>query len=132
MRDVRRLMDCGQELRALILESRKGFTKGLKLLETGIPLDQALTELNTAQRRLKMTDMLSEFDECRHRVRVSITAAGLEEGMSIGDIGRAFGVSRQLAARFAKEVREQYLTCGAGHGGSATVQPRRRSSSANC
>jgi len=24
--------------------------------------------------------------------------------MSIGEIGRAFGISRQLAARFAKEV----------------------------
>jgi transposase-like protein len=54
-----------------------------------------------------MTDLLAEFDECRHRLRISITAAGLEEGMSIGDIGRAFGVSRQLAARFAKEVRAQ-------------------------
>jgi len=103
--DVRRLMDSGQELRALILESRKGFTKGIKLLESGVPLSQALTELNTAERRTRMTDMLSEFDESRHRLRLSITAAGLEEGMSIGDIGRAFGVSRQLAARFAKEVR---------------------------
>jgi len=105
--DIQRLMDSGQELRALVQESRKGFIKGLKLLDSGMPLEQALAELNTAERRLKMTDMLSEFDECRHRLRVSITAAGLEEGMSIGDIGRAFGVSRQLAARFAKEVREQ-------------------------
>ncbi len=105
--DVQRLMDSGQELRSAILDSRKGFTKGLKLLEGGMPLRQALTELNTAERRLRMTELLNEFDECRHRLRVSITAAGLEEGMSIGEIGRAFGVSRQLAARFAKEVREQ-------------------------
>ncbi len=105
--DVRRLMDCGQELRALILESKKGFTKGMKLLDSGVSLSQALADLNAAERRLRMTDMLNEFDECRHQLRISITAAALEEGMSIGDIGRAFGVSRQLAARFAKEVREQ-------------------------
>jgi hypothetical protein len=105
--DIHRLMDSGQELRSLILDSRKGFTKGVKLLESGVPLSEALTELNTAQRRMRMTDLLTEFDECRHRLRLSITAAGLEEGMSIGDIGRAFGVSRQLAARFAKEVRGQ-------------------------
>jgi len=103
--DVRRLMDSGQELRSQILESRKGFTKGLALLERGVPLSDALAELNTAERRLRMTELLAEFDECRHRLRISITAAGLDEGMSIGDIGRAFGVSRQLAARFAKEVR---------------------------
>lgn len=105
--DVQRLMDSGKNLRELILESRKGFTRGLRLLERGVPLKDALTELHTAERRMQMTDMLNEFDECRHRLRISITAAGLEEGMSIGDIGRAFGVSRQLAARFAKEVREQ-------------------------
>ena len=107
MSDVRLLMDSGQELRSAILDSRKGFAKGLKMLEVGAPLRQTLAELNTAERRQRMTELLSEFDECRHRLRISITAAGLEEGMTIGEIGRAFGVSRQLAARFAKEVREQ-------------------------
>jgi hypothetical protein len=105
--DVHRLMDSGQELRSHILESRKGFLKGVTMLESGVPLSQALSDLNTPQRRSRMTDLLSEFDDCRHRLRVSITAAGLEEGMSIGDIGRAFGFSRQLAARIAKEVRGQ-------------------------
>ena len=80
---------------------------GLKLLESDTPLGRALVELNSAERRVRMTELLSEFDECRHRLRISITAAGIEEGMSIGDIGRAFGVSRQLAARFAKEARSQ-------------------------
>jgi len=103
--DVHRLMASGEELRDLLAESRQGFTQGLTLLEGGVPLDQALTDLHTAERRLRMTEVLSRFDECRHNLRISITAAGLDEGMSIGDIGRAFGVSRQLAARFAKEVR---------------------------
>ena len=105
--DVGRLMGSGDELRSHLSESRKGFTRGLTLLAQGVPLSVALTELNSAERRLRMTELLAEFDECRHRLRISITAAGLEEGMSIGDIGRAFGVSRQLAARFAKEVRER-------------------------
>jgi len=103
--DIHRLMATGQELQDQLLESRKGFTVGLKLLESDTPLGRALVELNSAERRVRMTELLSEFDECRHRLRISITAAGIEEGMSIGDIGRAFGVSRQLAARFAKEAR---------------------------
>ena len=105
--DIHRLMASGLLLRDQLLESRKGFEKGLDLLDHDVPLSQALAELNTADRRERMTDLLAEFDECRHRLRISITAAGLEEGMSIGDIGRAFGISRQLAARFAKEVRGQ-------------------------
>jgi hypothetical protein len=106
--DIHRLMASGQELRDQLLESWSGFAVGLDLLEQGTPLSEALTDLHTAERRVHMTERLAEFDECRHRLRISITAAGLEEGMSIGDIGRAFGVSRQLAARFAKEVRSQF------------------------
>jgi hypothetical protein len=105
--DIHRLMATGQELQDQLLESRKGFEVGLKLLDGDTPLGEALVALNSAERRVRMTELLSEFDECRHRLRISITAAGIEEGMSIGDIGRAFGVSRQLAARFAKEARFQ-------------------------
>ena len=103
--DIGRLMASGEKLRDELAEGRQGFTRGLTLLEDGVPLDQALADLHTAERRVRMTEVLSRFDEFRHSLRISITAAGLEEGMSIGDIGRAFGVSRQLAARFAKEVR---------------------------
>jgi hypothetical protein len=105
--DIHRLMATGQELQDQLVESRRGFTEGLQLLEIDTPLGRALADMNSAERRVRMTELLSEFDECRHRLRISITAAGLEEGMSIGDIGRAFGISRQLAARLAKEVRSQ-------------------------
>jgi hypothetical protein len=105
--DIHRLMDSGQALRDQLLESRKGFALGLELLENDTPLSEAMTEMNSAERRVRMTDLLTEFDECRHRLRISITAAGLEEGMTVTEIGQAFGVSRQLAARFAQEVRAQ-------------------------
>jgi hypothetical protein len=104
-RDIEQLVAAGQELRDLIQESRKGFQKALVLLDRGVRIDEALRALNTAERRLAMTEQLSEFEECRHRLRLSITVAGLDEGMSIGDLARAFGVSRQLASRMAKQAR---------------------------
>ena len=105
VRDIHRLMESGEELRELILDSRMGFETGLKMLEEGQSIETTLASLNTAARRVRMTELLSEFEERRHYLRLSITAAGLDEGMTIGDIGRAFGVSRQLASRFAKEAR---------------------------
>ena len=104
-RDIRQLVAAGQELRDLIRESRKGLQKGLELLDQGVEIAEALGALNTAERRLAMTEHLSGFEECRHRLRLSITVAGLEEGMRIGDLARAFGVSRQLASRMAKQAR---------------------------
>jgi hypothetical protein len=104
-RDIQQLIVAGQELRDLIRESRKGLQKGLELLDRGVGLDEAMRTLNAAERRLLMTDHIAEFEERRHQLRLSITVAALEEGMSIGDIARAFGVSRQLASRMAKQAR---------------------------
>jgi hypothetical protein len=51
-----------------------------------------------------MTDALDQFERLRHRSRLSLVVAGLDEGMTIGQFGRAWGFSRQLAARYAKEA----------------------------
>ncbi|HTU38263.1 MAG TPA: hypothetical protein VMF35_09605 [Acidimicrobiales bacterium] len=49
---------------------------------------------------------LGELERARHRVRTAVFALGLAEGMTIGELGRLYGFSRQLAARIAAEVRE--------------------------
>ena len=50
---------------------------------------------------------LKHLEETRHRSRTVIFAAGLDEGLSIGELSRLYGFSRQLAQRFAKEARDQ-------------------------
>jgi DNA-binding transcriptional regulator LsrR (DeoR family) len=35
-----------------------------------------------------------------------VFAVALEDGMSIGELARNYGFSRQLASRYAKEARE--------------------------
>ena len=49
---------------------------------------------------------LDELERARHRVRKAVFALGLSEGMTIGDLGRLYGFSRQLAARIAREIRD--------------------------
>jgi hypothetical protein len=52
-----------------------------------------------------MNDALNAVELVRHEMRLKIFQIGLDEGMTIGDLGRAFGFSRQLASRIAKEAR---------------------------
>jgi hypothetical protein len=54
----------------------------------------------------KMTAVLKELERARYEARSAAFALGLTEGLSIGELGRLYGVSRQLAQRFAKEARE--------------------------
>jgi hypothetical protein len=53
-----------------------------------------------------MNDALARVEEIRHRIRLLVFAQGMEEGMSIGELGRRYGFSRQLASRYAKEAGE--------------------------
>jgi hypothetical protein len=48
---------------------------------------------------------LDELEAARHKVRTALFALGLSEGMTISELGRLYGFSRQLAARIAREAR---------------------------
>ena len=69
-----------------------------------VPVAEAFSDL--AMPWSEVARQLDELERARHRVRQAVFALGLSEGMSIGDLGRLYGFSRQLAARIAREVRE--------------------------
>jgi hypothetical protein len=48
---------------------------------------------------------LKELEVARHQARTAAFVLGLADGLSIGQIARLFGISRQRAQRFAKEAR---------------------------
>ena len=48
---------------------------------------------------------MNELEQTRHQARTAAFVLGLAEGLSIGQIARIFGISRQRAQRFAKEAR---------------------------
>ena len=68
-----------------------------------IPVAEAFCDM--AMPWADVTAQLDELERARHRVRTAVFALGLSEGMTIGELGRLYGFSRQLAARVAAEVR---------------------------
>jgi hypothetical protein len=56
------------------------------------------------RRRRELTATLDIFEAARHEYRLALFALCLREGASISEVGRGFGVSRQLAARLAGEI----------------------------
>ena len=65
---------------------------------------EALEAIQPSVARTTVNEALDEVERARHEARRATFALGLEQGMSIGELGRAWGFSRQLAARYAKEV----------------------------
>jgi len=62
-----------------------------------------LPEVRADSWRAAVTDAIRGFEAARHRVRLLLVAIEIEEGRSIGDVARSWGVSRQLASRWVQE-----------------------------
>ncbi len=62
-----------------------------------------LPEVQADSWRAAVTDAIRGFEAARHRVRLLLVAIEVEEGRSIGEVARSWGVSRQLASRWVQE-----------------------------
>jgi hypothetical protein len=74
-------------------------------LEKGSSLAEAFAGLDIAYERQITFDRLSDLEHARRDARRAIIALGVSEGLSLGQMARQWGVSRQLVTRLAKESR---------------------------
>ena len=105
IRRIEVLIDAVSGLRAALHANEEVYRKTLRLLKSGADMGKALTEADVAQARSTLADALSTFEADRHRTRSLIIAVQVEEGMNIKQIAQVWGISRQLAGRFLKEVQ---------------------------
>ena len=102
---VENLLDALAELRKTTRTAEADVRRALKLAQGGADVGTALMASNPAQTRQAMNAALDAVELARHNMRLRIFRVGLEGGLTIGELGRAFGFSRQLASRLAKEAR---------------------------
>jgi hypothetical protein len=104
--DLRDLTEAAARLRNDLRATEGVYRRTTRTLERGTSVAKAMQMVKADQVRLGLTESIEDFEYIRHRARLSLTASGLDEGMTIGQIGRAWGISRQLAARYAREARD--------------------------
>lgn len=97
------LADLRKATRATEVTTRRA----LRIVEAGGDVAAGLAVAAPSATRQNMNDALEAVEKTRHDVRLLVFAAGLDEGMTIGELGRAFGFSRQLASRYAREARQR-------------------------
>jgi hypothetical protein len=105
--EIQALLESARQLRTDLRARETAYRQAARMIEKGVALDEVMEASGARTARQELTDAMAEFERHRHSTRLAMTATGLEEGMSIGQIGRAWGFSRQLAARYAQEVRDR-------------------------
>jgi hypothetical protein len=104
------LVACSERLRDLLRRYERTMLKIGERLEDGTPAVAAGKGLSIPSERRDVTEAIQEFEASRHRLRLALFAVGKDEGASISEIGRALGISRQLASRLAGESQETGTT----------------------
>jgi GTP cyclohydrolase II len=101
------LMESTEHLARMLRSTKAQNRKTRSQLQKGSSIRDVFTTVPTGDLRQSFTQAMAEVESARHKVRRMAFARGLEEGMTIGELGRIWGFSRQLAARYAKEARNE-------------------------
>ena len=102
---LKKVLELDQDVRRRLRDNEGRVRKAIRELEKGSTIATAMEVTKASEGRQSVNEGLDSLALARHEVRLAITVASLKEGMSIGDLGRAWGISRQLASRYAKEAR---------------------------
>ncbi len=104
VRDLLRLLEANQRLRdTLATNAALCEASVLRLLDGSDP-GRVLDDVDVARSRLGLAASLGEFERARHQARGTFISAQFKHGMNMKEIGRRWGISRQLAHRFFKEA----------------------------
>jgi len=119
-------MQASAELRAALRDGEAIGRRMIKKLQNGGSISNAVEEVgaNASELRRSAAEHLSCYEHRRHEMRLTFVEAALDEGLSIGEVARKLGVSRQLMARFAKEARDGHRGSETAHSSNGTARVR--------
>ena len=103
--DVQRYSEAGERLAEHLIRQSTWSADDIARLRSGVSLLDSCQSTDSADRSRTMTRLLAEFEESRRAIRSSSVLGLLDEGLTVSEIGRIFGVSRQLANRLVKGAR---------------------------
>jgi hypothetical protein len=63
------------------------------------PITPLVEKFDVASARMRLTSVLDAFETQRRNARVAMWRVMINEGCSIGEVSRIFGLSRQLVSR---------------------------------
>ncbi len=98
------LIEANRAAREVMRKNEMRLKRAMTGLERGIDVQTAIQMMRPDAPRQSTNDALAAYEAARHNLRLAVIRELLAGGMTIGEIGRQWGFSRQLASRYAKEA----------------------------
>lgn len=116
---LKELIEATVALRQQLVTHEAVCRRVLADVEERVPVGSTLSTVGADTWRSAVTEAIQGFETTRRRSRLRLVAMSLDDGMSIAEVARAWGVSRQLASRWVQETR----SAGLSHGALGTTEP---------
>jgi hypothetical protein len=121
VQSVQELIDALAAARAEMRRAEQSLKRALERCAADTGLDWLINVRQPATKRQALADALEAVNQGRHKARLAMFALAHEEGYSDADIGRAWGISRQLASRFVREATRLNENAAADDDGSVSL-----------
>ena len=89
--------------RAEMRRAERSLRRALQWIAEGESIESLIVLRPPAEKRQAFLDALEEVHRTRHIVRQKVFTHALAAGVSISEMARSWGISRQLASRYLKE-----------------------------
>jgi hypothetical protein len=99
--------DAAVRLQTVLADDVSQYEGGMAAIRAGLAKDILVPPVGGTIRR-GVSEAMAELEAARHRFRLALVAVGIDNGMTAGQIGAAFGFSRQLASRYLKEAHAKW------------------------
>jgi response regulator of citrate/malate metabolism len=104
VQSIQELIDALAVGRAEMRRAEQSLKRALERCADSTGLDWLINEKQPASKRQALADALDTVNQCRHNARLAMFALAHEQGFSDAEMGRAWGISRQLASRYVREA----------------------------
>jgi hypothetical protein len=105
MRCVEQLIEAMQHLRQMLEKREEMLRQALQVSQPPPEFTVALKDSQITEQREDLNEALFALERCRRESRIASFRSALDHGVSINELSRIWGFSRQMASRYAKEAR---------------------------
>ncbi|HLX89695.1 MAG TPA: hypothetical protein VKR22_14715 [Acidimicrobiales bacterium] len=99
------LIETTDEVCAVLQRYRASSVELAERLKRGELLEDIFPAIEGPARPREVTEVIATLEAARRQVRRSMFELGREQGLSIAEVGRQLGISRQRASRLAIEAQ---------------------------
>jgi hypothetical protein len=104
IKSMQGLVDALADARRSFREVEQAYQRVLRKADRSGDVQSALLSPDLATWRLRVNEAIDEIERQRRNMRRRLFALAMSEDYSIGEMGKMFGFSRQLASKYANEL----------------------------